>query len=73
MKFNSDQWLGIIRQVLTFAAGYIATQGTISSSVADQITGGIMALTTVIWSIAAKKKVEGVHQGDPVSKIFQRK
>lgn len=73
MKMSPDQIMGIIRAVLTFIGGTLVTQGTITSSMENQIIGGVMALVGVIWSIIAKQPVNGVPHvsNDPVVKLFK--
>lgn len=53
---TQDAILGIIRHLLTFGGGFIASTGWASG---DEITAGIAALVTLIgliWSIMQKRK-----------------
>ena len=73
MKMTPEQWLGVVRTVLSFVGGLLVTQGVVDATLETSIIGSVMTLVTAIWSIAAKKVINGVHQGDPVVKMFQKK
>lgn len=74
MKLSPDQILALVRQSLTLIGGFLVTSGTISNDMLNQIIGGLMALTSIIWSLIAKKPVNGVPlANDPLLKLFRRK
>lgn len=51
-----DDCQGIIRHVLTTAAGGLVANGTVTSDQAQQIIGGIMAILTIAWSLYQKRQ-----------------
>lgn len=51
---NQEKVLGIVRHVLTIAAGYFIGKGVLPQESANEIIGGVLALIGVIWSIKAK-------------------
>lgn len=53
---SKDQVLGIIRHVLTTAAGMVVAKGYADESAATAVVGGIVALAGLLWSYASKKK-----------------
>lgn len=67
MNFTLEMILSVVRQLLTFAGGFLVTKGTISADNEQQIIGGIIALISVIWGIVAKKQ-----SGDPVAKMIRK-
>lgn len=71
-KLTPDQWMGIIRQALTFIGGFLVTQGSVSSTIVEQIIGGVMAILGLVWSVKSKSTdVNGKPKGDPVVKLFR--
>jgi hypothetical protein len=53
---NKEQIFGIIRHLLTSVGGVIVTNGYISDGMVAEITGSIIAIVGVIWSVLSKKK-----------------
>lgn len=51
---NSDVLAGIIRHILTVAAGIAVSKGYTDESTATTIVAGIVAALTVLWSIKSK-------------------
>jgi hypothetical protein len=51
---SNDQASGILRHILTFAAGVAVSKGYIDSETALAISGGIIAAFGVIWSWKSK-------------------
>jgi hypothetical protein len=51
--------LGITRHVLTTAGGSLVTIGYLDGSEAQAISGGIVALIGVLWSIWEKSRLKG--------------
>lgn len=52
--FSKDQVLGIVRHVATFGAGILISKGWIDSQTALELTGAVVALVGVIWSVKSK-------------------
>ena len=52
---NTSQWLGVIRHGLTFAGAILITKGIISESAALDITGAVMTLVGLVWSVIENK------------------
>jgi hypothetical protein len=48
--------LGIARHLLTFGAGYLASQGVISAGETEVFVGTGLGLIGIIWSIFEKRK-----------------
>jgi len=53
---NQDQYSGILRHILTVAAGIAVSRGYMDDSTATTIVAGIVAALTVFWSIRSKGK-----------------
>ena len=51
---SQDQYSGILRHILTIAAGIAVSQGYTYESTATTIVAGIVAALTVFWSIKSK-------------------
>lgn len=51
-----DTVLGLIRHLLTFGGGFLASSNIVAASDVDTITGAVVALVGVGFSIADKKK-----------------
>jgi hypothetical protein len=51
---NQDQYSGILRHILTIAAGIVVSKGYTDESTATTIVAGIVAALTVFWSIKSK-------------------
>lgn len=47
---------GVIRHLLTFAGGVLVTMGYIDQGMMNELTGALMTILGVAWSIQAKKK-----------------
>jgi hypothetical protein len=47
---------GLLRHVLTAAGGILASKGFIGSSDVEILTGAVIAIVGVIWSVVAKRK-----------------
>jgi hypothetical protein len=54
MSNNYDIFAGILRHILTVAAGIAVSQGYMDDSTATTIVAGIVAALTVFWSIKSK-------------------
>ena len=53
---NQEQIFGVIRHVFTAVGGIVIAQGYISDSMYTELSGAVLALAGVIWSIVAKKQ-----------------
>jgi hypothetical protein len=56
MKLTKEELLGIVRHGLTFLGGIIITGGLIDSGLWAELSGGVLTLAGVIWSIIEKRK-----------------
>lgn len=56
MKFTKEELLGIVRHGLTFLGGIIITGGLIDSGLWAELSGGVLTLSGVVWSIIDKRK-----------------
>ena len=52
---SMDAILGLVRHVLTFAAGFLVANNFIGDAEAQQAIGALMALTSVVWSTIEKR------------------
>lgn len=55
MKISLDQLQGILRHLFTFGGGFLITKGYIDEESLQQISGLVISLVGVIWSVASKK------------------
>lgn len=53
---NTESILGVVRHILTAAAGVLVTKGLIDAGQAEIIAGAVAGLIGVAWSIFSKKK-----------------
>ena len=51
----NDQFSGVVRHVLTIAAGVLIQRGVLDESSAEAIIGGVIAILGVAWSWRSKK------------------
>lgn len=56
MKLTKEELLGIVRHGLTFIGGIVITGGLIDSGLYSELSGGVLTLAGVIWSIIDKRK-----------------
>jgi hypothetical protein len=54
-KNMNDQFSGVVRHVLTIAAGVLIQRGVLDESSAEAIIGGVIAILGVVWSWRSKK------------------
>jgi hypothetical protein len=52
---SKEQILGIVRHVLTIAAGYLVGSGHLDDATAQQAVGALIGLAGVVWSVVAKR------------------
>ncbi len=50
---------GVIRHLLTIAAGALASKGVIETGQTDIVVGSLLGIAGVIWSVIDKKKGRG--------------
>lgn len=50
-----DSILGFIRHILTFGGGFLVQDGLIDASQVETVTGAIITLVGVVWSVIDKK------------------
>jgi hypothetical protein len=55
MKISKEELLGIVRHGLTFIGGVIIAGGLLDSSLWTEISGGVLTLAGVVWSILNKR------------------
>jgi len=53
---EKEHVLSIIRHTLTFFGGLLVMKGYIEESVLQEIIGGVITLTSAIWSVISKIK-----------------
>jgi len=53
---SSDQFYGIVRHVVSAAGGIVITMGTSNADTVNQLTGGVLALAAIVWSIFSKSR-----------------
>jgi hypothetical protein len=54
LKLNRNQWVGILRHVLTFGGGILIAKGLVDESTWSEVSGSVLALVGAIWSISEK-------------------
>jgi hypothetical protein len=54
MKTNKEQLLSIIRHTLTFVGGLLITKGYIDDAQLTELTGAVLSLVGLVWSILKK-------------------
>ena len=57
-SLSKDQFLGIVRHVLTFVGGFLVMQGFLDETMVTELSGAIVTLAGGIWSIVDKNKSE---------------
>lgn len=53
---NKDMVLGLVRHILTFGGGLLASKGVIGESEIELVVGAVVTLIGVVWSAWQKKK-----------------
>jgi hypothetical protein len=48
---TSDQITGVLRAILAAIGGYFIGKGAISAATFDWLTGGILAIVPILWSM----------------------
>lgn len=51
LGMSNDVILSLLRHVLTFIAGLVVAKGWITADMAEQMSGGIVAITTGLFAI----------------------
>lgn len=60
---TKEQFLGIVRHVLTFAGGYLIAKGVVDESLFLEITAAATSLAGLVWSFISKKKADQPVEG----------
>jgi hypothetical protein len=55
-QMNTDMFSGILRHVLTIAAGGLVSKGVINANDAQMAVGAVVALAGIGWSVWSKRK-----------------
>jgi hypothetical protein len=53
---SKEQIFGVIRHTFTTIGGIVVAQGYISDSLFAELSGAVLALVGVVWSILAKNE-----------------
>lgn len=53
---TQEQILGVVRHGLTLVGGFLITKGLLDESSVTELSGAILSIITVIWSVTSKKK-----------------
>lgn len=56
MKLSKEEFLGLVRHGLTFVGGVIVTGGLLDTGLWAELTGGLLTISGVVWSILSKRK-----------------
>jgi hypothetical protein len=52
---NKEQFLGVVRHILTFVGGILVMRGQLDTLGQEQLIGSVMTLAGVVWSYWIKK------------------
>lgn len=52
---TQEQFLGVVRHVLTAAGGILIAQGLVQDGMWTELTGATLSLVGVLWSFLSKK------------------
>ena len=55
-QMNTDMFSGILRHVLTIAAGALVSRGVLNANDAQMAVGAVVALAGIGWSVWCKRK-----------------
>lgn len=55
---SQEQIFGVIRHLFTAVGGIVIAQGYISDVMFTSLSGAVLSLVGIIWSIVSKKPVE---------------
>ena len=56
MKLSREEFLGLVRHGLTFVGGVIVAGGLLDAGLWSELTGGLLTISGVVWSIISKRK-----------------
>lgn len=56
MKLSKEEFLGLVRHGLTFVGGVIITGGLLDAGLYTELSGGLLTIAGVVWSILSKRK-----------------
>lgn len=57
-----EKILGLIRHILTFGGGFLASSGVLDASTIETATGAVITLIGVVWSAFAPEKKQAEIQ-----------
>jgi hypothetical protein len=53
---NKETIFGVIRHILTFGGGILASKGILDAGLVEQAAGAIITIAGIAWSIIEKRK-----------------
>lgn len=56
MEVKREQVLGVVRHALTFVGGIMISKGLLDESTLAELSGSIVTLIGIVWSIIEKNK-----------------
>ncbi len=56
MKLSKEEFLGLVRHGLTFVGGVIVAGGLLDTGLYTELSGGLLTIAGVVWSILSKRK-----------------
>jgi len=56
MKLSKEEFLGLVRHGLTFVGGVIIAGGLLDAGLYTELSGGLLTIAGVVWSILSKRK-----------------
>lgn len=56
MKISREEFLGLVRHGLTFVGGVIVAGGLLDTGLWTELSGGLITISGVVWSIISKRK-----------------
>ena len=54
---NWEMVSGVLRHLLTFGVGFLVTNGTLTDGDVQAISGGVIAIGGVLWSLFHKRSI----------------
>lgn len=62
---NVEMVLGLVRHILTFAGGWLVSQGVLTEPNAQAIIGAVVTIIGVAWSAVIKKQIPLIPPSPP--------
>jgi hypothetical protein len=53
---NVETILGVVRHVLTFGGGFLASKGVLEAAQVETAVGALVTIIGLVWSVLAKRK-----------------